>query len=322
MSSNRFAFFGGKIVPIEEAKVSVMTSAFNYGTGVFEGIRGYWNAEREEMYVFRLLEHFERMLQSCRALLIDLPYTAPKMCDLLVDLIRNEEFRTDVYIRPLAYKSTPAIGVKLHDLADDFAMFAIPFGEYLKHPEGARLMVSSWRRVDDTAIPARAKICGAYVNSALAKSEAHFNDYDDAIVLSNDGHVSEASAANLFIIRNQVLITAPVTANILEGITRATIMEIAADLGFRTVERLIDRSELYIADEIFLCGTGVGLVPVVQVDRRPVGGGNAGPIGSRLRSLYDSIVHGREARYLRWCTPVYGPMVLGEAAKAQRALVK
>jgi branched-chain amino acid aminotransferase len=321
-SGNRYAFFEGRIAPIEEAKVSIMTSALNYGTAVFEGIRAYWNESEGELLVFRLREHYERMLQNCAMLLIDLPHSADDLSDITLDLLRKEGFRTDVYIRPLGYKSGQGVGVRLHDLANDVSIFAVPFGEYLKNPKGARLMVSSWRRLDDTAIPARGKISGAYVNSALAKTEASQNGFDDAIVLCQDGHVSEASAANLFVVRKGTLITSPVTANILEGITRATVFEIAADLQIPSVERLIDRSELYIADEVFLCGTGVGLVPVIEIDHRKVASGAAGPISSRFRSLYDDIVHGREPRYRNWCTPVYAPAAIAAAATAKAALAE
>lgn len=313
-AQNRFAFFKGKIVPLEEAKVGIMTSAFNYGTGVFEGIRGYWNGEEEQLYLFRLREHFERFLQNCWVLLIELPYTVEGLCEATLELLQREGFTTDVYIRPLAYKSSEEIGVRLHDLESDCAMFAIPFGEYLDRPGGARVMTSSWRRLDDNAIPPRNKITGAYVNSALAKTEAHLQGFDDALMLCQDGHVSEGSAANLFIVHDGALITPPVTENILEGITRATVLQLAKDLGIETVERPIDRSELYLADEAFLCGTAVGLVPIVEIDHRPIGGGTPGPISTRLKELYQAVVRGKEPRYRNWCTPVYRAAVPSGAA--------
>jgi branched-chain amino acid aminotransferase len=204
---NRFAFFQGKIVPIEEAKVSIMTSAFNYGSAVFEGIRGYWNQEQGQLYLFRLWEHMERLWQNCRLLLIELPYTVDQLCQAAVELVRREGFRTDIYLRPLAYKSSQVVGVRLHDLESDCAMFAVPFGDYLDRPSGARVMVSSWRRLDDNTIPPRGKITGAYVNAALAKTEAHLHGFDDALMLCQDGHVSEASTANLFLVRQGRLIT-------------------------------------------------------------------------------------------------------------------
>lgn len=302
----KHAFFKGEFVPIEEAKVSVMTHALNYGTGCFEGIRAYWNEEDEQLYLFRMKEHYQRLLHSARILQIKLPYTADELGDLTLELLRKEEYRQDTYIRPLAYKSSEGIGVRLHDLEDDLTIFAVPFGRYIEREEGARAGVSSWRRVDDNAIPARAKITGAYVNSALAKTEALLNGYDEAIVLTQDGHVSEGSAENLFLVKNGQLVTPPVTANILEGITRATVMEIACEeLNLRTIERRIDRSELYTADEAFFCGTGVQIAAIIEIDRRPVGGGKIGPVVSQLRDLYFNVVHGKVPKYREWCTPVY-----------------
>lgn len=301
-----YAFFQGEFVPIEEAKVSIMTHAFNYGTGCFEGIRGYWNAEEEQLLVFKMQEHYERFLRSCGILLISLPYSADDLCQITVELLRREGYREDAYIRPLAYKASEGIGVRLHDLEDDFAIFATPFGKYIEKEEGARVHVSSWRRVEDNAIPARAKITGAYINSAFPKTEAFLNGFDEAIVLSHDGHVSEGSAENIFIVRDGLLITPPVTANILEGITRGVIMEIAREeLGIETVERTIDRSELYLAEEAFFCGTGVQVVAITEIDHRLVNDGKIGPIALRLRQLYFDIVRGKVEKYRAWCTPVY-----------------
>lgn len=302
----QYAFFKGEFVPIEEAKVSIMTHAFNYGTGCFEGIRGYWNQEEEQLYVFRLAEHYERMHRSCRILLIDLLYSAEELSDLTVNLLRMNEHRSDTYVRPLAYKSTEGIGVRLHDLEDDFAIFSVPLGRYLEKEEGASVSVSSWRRIDDNAIPARAKITGAYINSALCKTEAVLNGFDEAIVLTQDGHVSEGSAENLFIVRSGKLVTPPGTDNILEGITRATIMQLAREeMGLEVEERKIDRTELYIAEEAFFCGTGVQVAAIVDVDRRRVGSGKIGPVVSRLRDIYFDVVRGKVEKYKGWCTPVY-----------------
>jgi branched-chain amino acid aminotransferase len=302
----RYAFFRGAFVPIEEARLSIMAHVVNYGTGCFEGIRAYWNADAAQLYVFRLREHYQRLLRSCRILHIALPYDADELAEITVELLRKEGYREDVYIRPLAYKGSEGIGVRLHDLVDEFAVFAVPFGKYIPKEGGIRACVSSWRRVNDTAIPARAKIIGAYVNSAFSKTEAHLNGFDEAIVLTEDGHVSEGSAENIFLVRNGQLITPPVTDNILEGITRATLMDLARqELGIPTVERRIHRTELYIADEAFFCGTGVELVPIAEVDHRPVGTGEVGPITRRLSDLYGRVVRGQVPAYLHWCTPVY-----------------
>ncbi|MBC7248891.1 MAG: branched-chain amino acid transaminase [Anaerolineae bacterium] len=302
----QYAFFKGQFVPIEEAKVSIMTHALNYGTGCFEGIRAYWNEEAEQLYVFRMKEHYQRLLHSARILHIALPYTVGQLGDLTVELLRREGYRQDAYIRPLAYKCSEGIGVRLHDLEDDLAIFAVPFGRYIEREEGARAGVSSWRRVDDNAAPARAKITGAYINSALAKTDAVLNGYDEAIVLTQDGHVSEGSAENLFLVKDGRLITPAVTENILEGITRATLIELAREeLHLETIERRIDRSELYTADEAFFCGTGVQIAAIVEIDHRPVGDGRMGPVVKRLRALYFDVVHGRVPKYRAWCTPVY-----------------
>jgi branched-chain amino acid aminotransferase len=302
----QYAFFDGKIVPVDEAKVSVRTHSFNYGTGCFEGIRGYWNPEEEQMLVFRLREHYERFLRSCNLLMIDLPHDADQLCEITLELLRQEGFQSDAYIRPLAYKSDEIIGVKLHGLTDALTIFATPFGRYVEAEEGARVHVSSWRRIDDNALPARGKIVGAYVNSAFSKTEALLNGFDEAIVLSQDGHVSEGSAENLFIVRNGQVITPPATDNILEGITRDTVMELVREeLGLEVVERKIDRTELYSAEEFFMTGTGVQIAAIVEVDHRPIGDGTTGPIVQQVRDLYFDVVRGRMAKYRHWCTPVY-----------------
>lgn len=300
------AFFRGRIVPIEDAKVSIMTHAFNYGTGCFEGIRAYWNADARQLYAFRLKEHFQRMLRSCRILRIELPYTADQMCEFTLELLRREGYQEDTYIRPLAYKADEIVGVRLHDLHDEFAMFALPFGRYIEQEEGAHVCISSWQRVDDNATPARAKITGAYINSAFAKTDAVLSGYDEALVLTATGHISEGSAENFFMVRNGLLITPPVTSNILEGITRATIMDLAREeMGLRVVERNIDRSEIYICEEAFLVGTGVQVAAITRVEHRPIGTGTIGPIVSRLRELYFDVVRGKMPKYLPWCAPVY-----------------
>ena len=304
-AENHHAFFQGRIVPIGEARVSIMTSALNYGTAIFEGIRAYWNADEDQLYVFRLREHFERLLHNCQILFIQLPYGLDRLCELALELLRREGYRTDSYVRPLAYKSAEEVGVRLNEMASDLSMFAVPFGEHMDRPRGARLMVTSWRRIPDNSTPARGKIAGAYVNSALAKTDATLKGFDDALMLAADGQVSEASAANLFIAREGRLITPPVTADILEGITRATLIRVARDLGIEVVEREMDRSELYVADDAFLVGTAVSVVPVIEVDNRPVGDGTPGRLATQLRETYLRIVRGQEPRYRDWCTPVY-----------------
>jgi len=302
----QFAFFKGQIVPIEDAKISIMTHAFNYGTGCFEGIRAYWNEDEKQLFIFQLIEHYERFLRSSRILLMNLPFTAERLAEITVELVRKEGYHEDTYIRPLAFKSDEIIGVRLHNLHDEVGIFATPFGRYLESEEGARVGVSSWRRIDDNSVPARAKITGAYINSAFAKTEAALNGFDEAIVLTQDGHVSEGSAENLFIVRDRVLITPPVTENILEGITRKVIIELARkELGLEVMERSIDRTELYVAEEVFFCGTGVQVAAVAQIDHRTIGTGQIGPIVKALRDLYFQVVRGQVSKYRAWCTPVY-----------------
>ncbi len=304
----KYAFFEGKIVPIDEAKVSVMIHGLNYGTAAFAGIRGYWGAEEKQLFLFRPMEHFERLLGSAKMLMMNFPYSAEDLVKILVDLLRKEDFKENVYVRPLIYKSQEGIGVRLHDIPSEITMFAFPYGTYLETDEPAKVGVSSWKRVDDDMIPARGKISGAYVNSALAKSEAILNGYDEAIVLTGDGHVSEASAANLFIVRNGVAITPPITDNILEGITRRTCITLLRDvLGVPVEERSIDRTELYLAQEAFFCGTGVQIAAIGEIDHRPVGDGKQGPIVSSLRSTFFDVVTGKHPDYRHWLEPVFAP---------------
>jgi branched-chain amino acid aminotransferase len=300
------AFFGGQYVPLAEAKISVMTHAFNYGTGTFEGIRGYWNAAEEQMYVFRLREHFERLHNSARVLAITLPYSVDQLSDVCLTMLRRSGLREDAYIRPIAYKAGLGIGVSMTGVPDDFVMFCQPMGNYIEVDRGIRCCVSTWRRNGDNAIPPRAKVTGAYVNAALAKHEAVVNGYDEAIMLTEQGLVSEGSAENIFLVKNRTLITPPVSDNILEGITRATLMEIAhTTLGLPTVERSIQRTELYGADEVFLCGTGAQVSPVVEIDKRPIGSGQVGPLTQALQHAYFDVVRGVSRAYAAWLTPVY-----------------
>ena len=302
----RTAFFQGSMTPIEEAKISVMTHAFLYGTACFEGIRAYWNSAEDELFVFRMREHYERMLKSCNILRIQPMYGADELCELTLDLLKRCGDQEDVYIRPIFYKSAETVGVKLDGLTDDFLMFSVPFGDYLDLSKGLSVKISSWRHLDDNAIPMRAKINGAYVNAALAKSDALMDGYDEAIILDSRGHVSEGSAANLFLVRNGCLVTPPVTSDILEGITRSTIIELAREeLGIDTTEREIDRTELYTCDEAFFVGTGAQVSCITQVDQRPVGNGQIGELGTRIQKLYFDTAKGRVPKYGHWCTPVY-----------------
>ena len=308
MTDQAFAYFGGKIVPLAEARVSVVTHAFNYGTGCFEGIRGYWNAEEEQIYLFRLSEHFDRLRNSAKILRMTIAESTDELCRLACDLVCRDGFREDCYVRPIVYLRDEKVGVRLHGLTSALTMFVVPFGPYIDVDSGIRCVVSSWRRVDDNVAPARAKVTGIYINSALAKSEAEENGYDEAIMLTHDGHVSEGSAENIFLLRHGSLVTPPASDNILEGITRDPIMALAQEvLHVPVLERSIDRSELYVAEEVFLCGTGAQISPVVAIDRRSVGTGRVGELTKRLQRAYFDVVRGRDPRYRQWCTPAYAP---------------
>jgi len=301
-----YAYFQKNIVPLSEAKIGVMTHAFNYGTAVFEGIRGNWNDAEGQVYLFRIKEHFDRLRKSCRIMQIEFPYENEELYSITTQLVEMSGYREDVYIRPLAYKSSEILGVRLHDLEDDFLIFVAPFGPYLDIEKGARCQTSSWRRVEDTGIPARAKITGIYANSALAKTEAQLNGFDEAIMLDERGHISEGSGENIFVVQGDKLITPPPSSNILVGITRETVMTLASqELGMETVERDIDRTELYTSDECFMTGTAAHVTPVVELDRRSIGDGKMGPVASRLVKLYFEIIQGKNPKYVHWCTPCY-----------------
>lgn len=301
----RYAYFQGEIVPIEDAKISVMTHAFNYGTGVFGGLRAYWNADEEQLYIFRPRDHFQRLLNSAALMRMSVPKDTDELTDILIELLRREGYRTNAYIRPIIYKADERIGVRLHDISDALTMFALPFGSYISQ-EGVHAHISPWRRIDDNAIPARGKVTGAYANSSLIKSDAVLSGYDEALVLNEDGHISEASSANIFIVRDGVVITPPVNANVLEGITRRSLIRLLRDeLGLQVVERNIDRTEVYLAQEAFLCGTAVQVAGITCVDHRPLGDGQLGDITQKISTLFNDVVSGQVARYADWLTPVY-----------------
>jgi branched-chain amino acid aminotransferase len=305
ISEESWAYQDGEFKRLADAKVSLATHALNYGTGIFEGIRAYWNTEQEQLYVFRLREHFERMERSCRILRITLPGGPEELSAVAIELLRLNQARTDTYIRPLAFKAARSIKVALSALRDGFGMFTFPLGDYMP-TSGLAARTASWRRISDDAIPARGKITGAYVNTALAVEDAHDADAEEAIFLTRGGHVSEGGSANLFMVRDGALVTPPVYDDILEGITRDSLMRIALDeLGLHAVERSIDRTELYVADELFFCGTGAQLAPCVRVDGRTVGDGKIGPISRALAASYTAIARGQDDRYPEWRTAVY-----------------
>jgi branched-chain amino acid aminotransferase len=306
MDLPKLAYFRGEIVPYADAKVGVLTHALNYGTAAFAGVRAYWNSEEQQLFIFRPLDHFKRFLNSAKLLCMELDHTPESLTRVTVDLLRLDDYHCDVYIRPLAYKADEIIGVKLHGLHDEISIAAVPFDRYVTIDSGAHVTFSSWRRVDDNAIPARGKIAGAYANSAFIKTDAVRAGFDEALVLTQEGHISEGSAMNVCMVRDGVLVTPPVTENILEGITRRTVLELARnELGIPVVERPIDRTEVYLCEEFLMTGTAAQVTAVTRVDYRPIGTGQMGPVTARLRQLFDDAVRGRLPKYRQWNTPVY-----------------
>lgn len=308
MTSNSqaaFAYFQGEFVPLAQANVNIMNQTFMYGLGVFEGIRGYWNAEHKQVYLFRLREHVERLFDSMKIMHLKSRWTVDEMCNLIIELVRRNQPQTDIYVRPAVYSGANLITPCLANVTSELCILTLPFGDYIETQAGLRVQVSAWRRVEDNAIPARAKIIGSYVNTALAKTDAALAGMDDCIVLSESGHIAEGSAMNLFLVKKGVLATTPTTENILEGITRSTIMEMAErEFGLETHSRPIDRSELYTADELFFCGTGAQVAPISQVDNRSIGDGNW-PITTNIRDKYIELCRAKLPGYHKWLTPVY-----------------
>jgi branched-chain amino acid aminotransferase len=298
---SKHAFFEGKIVPLSDAKISIATHGFLYGTSVFGGMRGYWNEEQKRLFVFRPYDHFRRLLNSARMMSMQTNYDEESLIQLTLDLLRTDNWQSDIYLRPNFYKADLGIGVKLHDLKDEFCMFVVKYEPYVKNDTNAHATFSSWRRIDDNVIPARAKVAGAYANSALIKTDANRSGFDEALVLDHNGHVSEGSAMNIFMLRDGVLVTPSITDNILEGITRRSVMELARnELGLTVVERSIDRTEVFIAEEMFMTGTAAQIVAVTRVDHRPVGTGTMGPVTTKLRTMYEDILRGKVKKYEHW----------------------
>lgn len=301
MDLTKHAFFEGRIVPLSEARINIATHGFLYGTAVFGGLRAYWNEEKKRLFVFRPYDHFRRLLHSGKMMAMETKYDEESLIQLTLDLLRTDNWQQDLYMRPTFYKADIGIGVKLHDLKDEFCMFVMAYEPYVKNDTNAHLTISSWKRIDDNVIPARGKVAGAYANSALIKTDANRAGFDEALVLDNNGHVSEGSAMNIFMVRDGILVTPPVTDNILEGITRRSIIEIARkELGLEVVERSIDRTEVFIAEEMFMTGTAAQVVSVTKIDHRPVGAGVMGPVTTKLRTLFDDIVRAKNPKYINW----------------------
>ena len=313
-----YAFFKSEFIPLSEARIGIMTHALHYGTACFEGIRGNWNSEEEQIYLFRCQDHYQRLANSCKLLKINLSYSVDELCRLTIELVQRSEYREDVYLRPLAYKSSEAFGVRLHNLEDNFLIIVTTFGPYLDASNGIRCCISSWRRIDDNMIPPRGKITGLYVNNAFAKTEAIENGFDEAIMLTSDGHVSEGSGENIFLVIDGKLVTPSCYDRILMGITRDSVIKLAnKELGIETIERHVDRSELYIAEECFLTGTAAHITPVVEIDHRKVGDGKIGKLTKQLQDLYFDVEFGRNKKYLHWCTPTYTKQFRGSKTSSR-----
>ena len=300
--NKNIAFFEGKFVNIEDAKISIKTHAFLYGTSVFEGIRAYWNEDKKSLFIFRPLEHFLRLKNSVKIMRMDLERSPEELIELIKELLRKNFYTEDTYIRPGVYKAAMKIGPSLLNNPSEFYMFTLPMGDYIDTQKAVSVCTSNWRRLEDASIPIRSKVAGGYVNTALAKSEAQLNGFADCIMLDDRGHVCEGSAMNLFMVRNGKLITSPLSNNVLEGITRDSIIEIAEkELGISVIERQIDRSELFIADEVFFCGTGAQVSAIGNIDHYKIGNGEMGEITKKIQELYFDIVRGKVARYSHWC---------------------
>lgn len=301
----KYAFFKGKIVPFNEANISIMTHAFNYGTGVFEGIRGYWNKDKNQLYILKLKEHFERLQRSALSLKMDLKYSIAELIQFTIELCKCNNYKEDIYIRPIGYKSDEKVGLGLAG-KDDFCMFLTPFGAYLDITKGIRVCISSWRRIPAQSMPQGSKLTGAYFNSSLAKAEAIEKGCDEAILLAPEGTVAEGSGENLFFVKDGKLITPPLTEIILPGITRLAVMELAEkELGIETVERHVKKEEIFTADELFFCGTGAQISSIIEVDGRSIGNGKVGALTQKLQDIYFKAARGDNPKYEDWLTPVY-----------------
>jgi branched-chain amino acid aminotransferase len=306
MPEPKVAYFKGDYCSFDKAQVSVRCKALNYGIGCFEGVRAYWNARRGQLYVFCGRDHYERLHNSCKVIRLPLLLTVEQLLEITLELLRRNEHREDVYIRPIVFSSSELLSPTLTADGAEFAMYTLPLRDYLDATKGVTACVSSWRRVSENMIPARAKPTGAYLNSALARDEAKMNGYDEAILLTQDGSVSEASAEHVFIVRGGALVTPTAQEDNLEGVTRRVVSELARnEMGRDVIARRVSRTELYTAEEAFLCGTGAEIAPLVEVDRRKVGDGRPGPITKELQGIFIKAVRGELPKYASWCTPVY-----------------
>ncbi len=303
--SQAYVFYQGEIKKENEVNISIRSKAFNYGLGCFEGIRAYWDDEEKQLYVFRLKEHYERLLESCKALYINIPYTAEELCNWTVELLKKNNYKTNVYIRPVAFKGSEELFPTLYDDDNRMLIYCQPLGK-LAQKETFRACISSWRRISDTMMPPRTKATAAYLNSALASLEALQNGYDEAILLTDSGYVCEGPGENIFMVKNGKLITPPPSDNILEGITRNTVMILAKEeLGMEIVERSIARTELYSSQELFFSGTAMEVTAISEVDNRKIGNEEVGEVCKKIKELFFGLTTGKNQKYREFCTPVY-----------------
>lgn len=303
---NNIVYFNGEFIPEEQARLPISTHALHYGTGVFEGIRAYYNQSEDCLIIFRLRDHFLRMEKNAAILSMSLPENIEKLCDITQELVQKNFTTEDLYIRPLAYKKDRAIGnFDLKKVGDGFFIYTVPLGRHFKGEKGIAAMLSGWERVSDRAIPPRGKVTGAYANTCLAKTESAEKGYDEAILLNQNGHISEASSENIFIVKNGNIYTPPVSDDILEGITRNTVITlIQKEINKEVSEKSLAKEDLRGADEIFLTGTGAEITAVTSVDRKQIGDGNVGPVSQKIREVYNTLVHGNYDGFGEWLTKV------------------
>lgn len=298
-----FVWFDGQYLKWEEAKVPIFVHALHYGTAVFEGIRAY--PSNDNLYIFRLKEHMDRLRKSANVYSFTSKFSADKLCKAAVDLIRKNGIRESCYIRPLTFVGMHGIDLNVTKNSPTHTTIIIfPFAKYFKG-DGISACISSWRRIDDESIPPMAKASGNYLNSVLATQECRRNGYDESILLDRNGCVSEASGENIFVVRNRKLHTPQLSDSILEGITRNTAITIAGELGYDVVERPISRTELYLADEIFLTGTAAEIIAITKIDGNIIGNGREGTMTKSIRENYERIVIGKSEKFMGWLTPAW-----------------
>ncbi len=302
---NKICFFQGEFRPLKEANVNIQTHALQYGTACIGGMRAYWNKIKNNLFLFRIEDHIHRLLNSAKILMMNMPYSEKELIEISKQVLSKGEWKQNVYLRPIIYKSSDELTPIMHSTEDSFALYAIPLNDYMDVNKGLTTSISSWRRMGDYQIPAVAKTSAGYLNSSLAKSEATLHGYDEAIFLDNSGHVSEGSAENLFIVREGTLITPDISSSILEGIVRKTIIKLARDMDFPVIERKVSRTELYTCDEAFFVGSGVQVAWIKSVDTREIGDGKQGALTKRIQELFFRVVRGEEKIYSSWLAPIY-----------------